>query len=84
MEAAQPMQTGAGPAEAAPGSPFDILSELEVWHIMSQVDEAADLLRCSHVSAEWRAQADDEEDVGVGPASSGRGRGRFVGRASAR
>ena len=59
MEAAQPMQTDAGPAEAAPGSPFDILSELEVWHIMSQVDEAVDLLRCSHVSAEWRAQADD-------------------------
>ena len=38
---------------------ISILSDLELWHICSMVDEAADLLRCPHVSAEWRAQAND-------------------------
>jgi hypothetical protein len=38
---------------------FEVLSGLELWSIFSCVEEATDLLRCSHVNTEWRAQADD-------------------------
>ena len=38
---------------------IEILGGLELWSIFSCVEEATDLLRCSHVCSEWRAQADD-------------------------
>ena len=40
-------------------SVFSDASGLELWSIFSCVEEATDLLRCSHVNKEWRAQADD-------------------------
>ncbi len=44
---------------AIAGAAIGILSDLELWSIFNCVEEAVDLLRCSHVSSEWRAQADD-------------------------
>ena len=45
-------------AMAISDADIEILGGLELWSIFSCVEEATDLLRCSHVSSEWRAQAD--------------------------
>lgn len=61
--------TGGAPAATPAATPatepveniIHILSDLELWHIFSLIPDAADLLSCSHVSCEWREQADDPQ-----------------------